>query len=277
MPAPAGFRLPVLAKLAEYVSPSDKSVSLVQLLARQLTPLGLTDLAAVEARLASTERVVWAELGADVEQLVAAIDELAGLSRTISEGVDSADVEAQATQTEDPTASANSARLARFAAELDSFCNGEGRTAAELLQMRHKALEDACRSLLQWLVVDESAMARAEETFRQLHSFVVAVKKAHRFHVLATERASRLQRLRGAATTVDAADISAGSLVDGVAERFSARPATSVAAAAQGSGTQQLQQSADRSAELLRLLLRRASIAGMSDDEGASSDDDTFT
>ena len=132
------------------------------------------------------------------------------------------------------------------------------------------------------MAVEEKALARPEEALSTLHEVVLAVKQAHRQHILAQERAVQMAKIaeereakacsaNGAveqeSSTLDTA------LVDGVAGRFADTPVSPhrAVSTADGSG---------RSAELLKLLLRRASISGSTralrgrDDDDASDEDD---
>jgi hypothetical protein len=144
------------------------------------------------------------------------------------------------------------------------------------ISAQHRAADAQCSTLQKWLAVPEAAWAAPETSFSQLHEFVLAVRQAHRAHVLATERAARLRAreasMRDSQASLASASASCEDLVDGVAGRFSSRPAL-----ARPNGAAQVAHSADRSAELLRLLLRRASITGVgmaAAARGDSSDED---
>ena len=124
--------------------------------------------------------------------------------------------------------------------------------------------------------------ARPEETLATLHEVLLAIKQAHVHHILATRRAAaaalKMQELASSRKAgegaendgaQDGADERPG-LVDGVAGRF----AYGRSAAHDG------QAGNDRSAELLRLMLRRASVSGAmdaaADDDEEEEEDDEF-
>jgi hypothetical protein len=255
-----GFRLTALAKLGGYTS-ADKTVNLIQLLARSLAPPSMADLDQLDAHLRVSGRVVWADVGAEVELARSELEELRNLARTIRDG---------AAASSSASTSALSS-LAIFSTELGTFCTGEAQRMVDSLWEQHRDLNDALRQLLRWLAVEERLWMRPEEPLRELHVFVVAVKHAHRYHALAAERAARLQHLSAGGSSG-----LVGSLVDGVAERFSTRAMVDKSPTLPGAKVQRAanaEQSTDRSAELLKLLLRRASIAG--GDESASEDGST--
>ena len=111
------------------------------------------------------------------------------------------------------------------------------------------------RALLRWLAVDEKAWARPEESFGALYAFLNGIRRAQREQALAAERAARRM------PTAVARPNTEGQLVDGVARRFSSRP-EGAGSAGEGvrRGAAADKGAEDRSTELLKLLLRRASI-----------------
>lgn len=134
------------------------------------------------------------------------------------------------------------AGLSNFVASLGAFCAGEGAAAAAELARRFGAAESARAALLRWLAAD--ARAPPEATFRALHEALLAVR-----------RAAREAKLRAGRARALAAAPRGDGLVDAVAGRFaSAEPAKAAGAT--------VADQSDRSAAMLRLLLRRASIAG---------------
>jgi hypothetical protein len=145
------------------------------------------------------------------------------------------------------------------------------------VQRHHQAVEEATRHLLRYLAVEDRAWARPEEALATLLEVLLAVQQAKRYQALAAERASRAAAREaegGGDRSVGAASGGGGGggggaetvlLVDGVAGRFAQGP------------TLDDQAGSDRSAELLRLLLRRASINGTSrpgEEEDSDDDDD---
>lgn len=260
-----GLRLASLAKLERYVS-ADKRVNLLQYLARRL--LGaedqLSELATLEDVLGRACRLVWAEAAVEVDALRETLAALRRLTEQVRSELQRPDGHGL-----DDNAAAS---LASFAEGIESFCTSTAAPAVEQLAKVHGHADESCRSLQRWLAVAEPSHARPEETFSDLHTFVTAIRVAHRYYKLANER-ERAARLRALTTGASGA----GGLVDAVDSRFHScsLPAVEKQVSAE--------HSSDRSAELLRLLLRRASIAGtslravatgVSDEEGEESESD---
>jgi hypothetical protein len=162
-----------------------------------------------------------------------------------------------------------------------SFCQGSAAAAIEQLSEQHRQADESTRTLLRYLAVDQKSWSRPEETLAALHEVVLAIKQAHRHHMLARQRAAasaaKPQQFASPRSKADSgAQSSEGrtGLVDGIAGRFAFQPGGSDLA------------SNDSSAELLRMMLRRASVSGVSmvasarssslgaDDDGGGGDDD---
>ena len=209
-------------------------------------------------------RVVWSDVRHDVESLVRTVDDLrellGGMQGAAADGVG-----------EGATGSA----FAAFVESSAAFCSGTAATAVAEVQQHHRHAEDETRRLLRYLAVEEKAWARPEEALATLHEVLLAIKQAQRYHALAAERAANAAKRAAGGSDAESGGGSVGGadaplLVDGVAGRFSNRPTAPL----------DDQQGSDRSAELLRLLLRRASITGSSvrrpdggSDDGSDDDE----
>ena len=251
-----GIRLRTLSALGRYSS-ADKRVTLLQYIARRLIGAEepLAELGRLETRLCASSRVVWSEVKAELDSLRGTAASLADLAAQIErymEGDSHAD------------GSIECEHLRAFVASTRAFVDEMAAPAVASLARLHAVADEACRALGRWLAHDDGAVARPEESFRALHEFVVDLRAAHRHCRAASER-EKAARLRALASA------GGGGVVDDVASRFSSAP-----------GPVDRAQSADRSAELLRLLLRRASMTGgsrrrLGEDESASDSASGFT
>ena len=244
-----GFRLHALSRLEGYVS-ADKNTNLVHYLARSMDEGAVQELGTLEASLSGVTRLVWADVGSEVERTREAVEEL----RVMVERI----------RAENAADSLEGGGLGAFLRGTEAFCAGDAQRAVESLRGKHHEVDGQTRALLRWLAVEERAWARPEESFTMIYEFVLAIRQAQRLAAAAAERRERLSRWREAAAA--ATSSTQANLVDGVAERFESKT---------GGEKPPLQGSNERSAELLRLLMRRASIAGapgfnMSDGESES-------
>ena len=268
-PTARGFRLSALRRFEGYVS-ADKRTNLLQVLARRLTDKdALADLSRLTGSLSSIGRVVWSDVAYEAEALSRTVADLSALLERI-EMSDAASASATGVG-ELP------GRLANFVLDCADFCNGTASPVAERVQRRHQQVEAATRELLQYLAVEEKAWARPEEALATLLEVLLALQQAKRYQALAAERAARAAGAAGSGGPGGVAgDGAAGEgtrgagetvlLVDGVADRFAHGPTID-----DHSGS-------ERSAELLRLLLRRASLtaprAGEDDEDSDAEEED---
>ena len=275
-PATRGFRLVALTRFEGYMS-ADRRINLLQYLGRRLEGDELVaDLSRLESRLSSVGRFVWSDVRHEVEEVQRTVDELRSLQSTIEEERASTTSAALATAT--PAALTG---LASFVRSMESFCQGSAAAAIEQLSEQHRQADESTRTLLRYLAVDQKSWSRPEETLAALLEVVLAVKQAHRHHILARQRAAAFaekpQQFASPRFKTDSGtETSEGrtGLVDGIAGRFAFQPGGSDLA------------SNDSSAELLRMMLRRASVSGVSmvasarssalgaDDDGDGGDDD---
>ena len=266
-----GFRLRSLGRFETYMS-ADRRVNLLQFIARHIEDEAhVADLSRLDSVLGAIGRIVWSDVSYEVEAVGRTYEQLSALLTRIQAAPTPQGADASATK-----------GLSNFSQGTEAFCKGAASQAVASLCERHRAIDDETRALLHYLAVEEKALARPEEALSTLHEVVLAVKQAHRQHILAQERAVQMAKIaeereakacsaNGAveqeSSTLDTA------LVDGVAGRFADTPVSPhrAASTADGSG---------RSAELLKLLLRRASISGSTralrgrDDDDASDEDD---
>ncbi len=260
-PGARGFRLQALTRFEGYMS-ADRRVNLLQYLGRRLEGDALiADLCHLESRLSSVGRFVWSDIRHEVEQVQRTVDELRSLLSTIERERESSTSAALANATPEALAG-----LASFVRSMESFCQGSAAAAIEQLGEQHRHADESTRAVLRYLAVDQRTWARPEDTLATLHEVLLAVKQAHRHQTLASQRAAaaalKLQQLaavRSVAGSGAASSEERPGLVDGVAGRF----------AYQSGGDEQA--GTDRSAELLRLMLRRASVSGMAMGRGAKS------
>jgi hypothetical protein len=275
-PATRGFRLVALTRFEGYMS-ADRRINLLGYLGRRLEGDELVaDLSRLESRLSSVGRFVWSDVRHEVEEVQRTVDELRSLQSTIEKERASTTSAALATAT--PAALAG---LDSFVRSMASFCQGSAAAAIEQLSEQHREADESTRTLLRYLAVDQKTWSRPEETLAALHEVVLAIKQAHRHHMLARQRAAasaaKPQQFASPRSKADSgAQSSEGrtGLVDGIAGRFAFQPGGSDLA------------SNDSSAELLRMMLRRASVSGVSmvasarssslgaDDDGGGGDDD---
>ena len=265
--AARGFRPAVLAKLEDYSS-ADRSSNLLQYVGSRLDEAQLAELAELEPHLANTARLAWADLAADV---TAARDALAEL-RSLLDSIDAA-VKTAGGAGGRGAGGAASGELASFAAGMRSWCEEAATAAVDELSEHHAAVDAECVALLRWLGADKVGGdklggdgAVREQTFRVLHEFALAAHHAGR------ESSSRAARQRERESAAAGGGRSGGGgLVDSVEGRFGVM-ARGEPSDADGS---------DRSAALLHMLLRRASISGKlpealrTDHGGSDSDDST--
>ena len=252
---------------------------------RSLDALIVDELGGLETTLSSVARVVWADVGSEVERTREGIEELRALVRRVRD--ESADD------------GRNAGGLSDFLSATEAFCEGQARRispylpasptltspsnlrlvrgtqarrAVDELRARHSKVDAHTRALLRWLAVEERAWARPEESLRTILDFIVAVRHQQKLAAAAAERKERLSKWRDAAAVATAGK--QANLVDGVAERFASKSG----GGGGDVGAPQRQGSNERSAELLRLLMRRASIKGqagfLSDGESESESDD---
>ena len=247
-----GLRLMALSRFEGYQG-TTRHTNLLQFLGMQLQGGAVSaDLARLERCLASVSRVVWMDVRHDVDALGRSVDELGALATRL---------EAAAAEASEQH---RSEQLAAFAHSVSRFCADTTAAAMAEVRTQHEEVEAATRALLGYLAVEERAWSRPEETLAALHEVVLAIRQAQRHHALEAKRAATrilASDKRSATAAVTQGD--GVALVDGVADRFSHQPPT----ADDWSGN-------DRSAELLRLLLRRASIAGLPAPNAAGSSGD---
>ena len=260
--AARGFRPAVLAKLEDYAS-ADRSSNLLQYVGSRLDEPQLAELAELEPHLASMARLAWAELAEDVTAARDALSEL----RALLESIDAA-VRKTAGGSGGSGDHRAADELASFADGMRSWCEEAATAAVDELSEHHAAVDAECVALLRWLGADMRVGGEKlggdgstrEQTFRVLHEFALAAHHAGR------ESSSRAARLRGRENAAaGGGGGGGGGLVDSVEGRFGVM-ARSEPSDADGS---------DRSAALLHMLLRRASISGKLPEgaDGSDSDD----
>ena len=174
-----GFRLSSLGRFETYMS-ADRRVNLLQFIARHIEDEAhVADLSRLDSVLGAIGRIVWSDVSYEVEAVGRTYEQLSALLTRIQAAPTPQGADASATK-----------GLSNFSQGTEAFCKGAASQAVASLCERHRAIDDETRALLHYLAVEEKALARPEEALSTLHEVVLAVKQAHRQHILAQERGS---------------------------------------------------------------------------------------
>mmetsp|Transcript_71482 Transcript_71482/g.98994 ORF Transcript_71482/g.98994 Transcript_71482/m.98994 type:complete len:576 (-) Transcript_71482:409-2136(-) len=176
-----GFKLDSLSKLTGTKTTDGKSTLLhyiASLLEKQAKQRGdeESDAVVLLRQMPSAEaaaRVVWADEGAEVNALMNSLKQVSGLVETDT--------------------------IPAFKESLGAF-HERASAAADELSKAHTAADEACTSLAAWLAEDvKGGKAEPERIFSALHTFAMALEKAHLYNVECEEREAKKQRMAAAA------------------------------------------------------------------------------